>query len=321
MVSTPPLESVTGADSLNDALADPGASVAVIADPFAGREAALDRAERALDGGDRTRVEPEGGPPSVGEEPLVVDDCHHLYARRVGGFDRIDAFLDRVAASSTQVVTSWNRYSWQYLDATRDVADPFHHVLSVPAMASDRIADAIRARNEPLPTFESPPSGHDSMFTAVTYEIPLPRRGPLSVEIPVVDIDYVSAWLGARDVPEPDAIVFERLERLSGGNLGVASAIWEQCVSGEAVVPDDLYRPVDRSFDPGDGATEVLGVAVAKEAVTRDELAAVVPDVRLDRTLHSLADHGFLTVDDVVRLRPGGLPSALESLKRRRWQW
>lgn len=81
--------------------------VAVVGDPFSGRETVLDRAVRDLDatriglgpgdGIDEVRDGIEGG-------PVVVEDCQHLYERRVGGFGDLSAFLDDLAGVDTPEV-------------------------------------------------------------------------------------------------------------------------------------------------------------------------------------------------------------------------
>lgn len=161
----PPTESERGATELEEALRDPDGTVAVVADPFFDREAVLDHAENALDA-TRGRLAPAAGTlPDFSARPVVVDDCHHLYARRVGGFDPLDRFLERLASASGPVVTSWNRYSWNYLDAVRGLGDTFRHVRTLPSLSTERIAAAIRDRREPLPTFETTPGRGDSPLT------------------------------------------------------------------------------------------------------------------------------------------------------------
>jgi hypothetical protein len=319
----PPIESERGADRFDDALADPDGSVAVVADPFFDREAVLDHARTALDAA-RVRLEPDATQaslPDLSDRPVVVDDCHHLYARRVGGFDRLDRFLDRLASASCRIVTSWNRYSWNYLDAVCDVGDAFRHVVALPALSAEAVAATVREHVGALPAFEEPPGDEASAITSTTVGVPIPRRDPVPIRVPVVDVDYVTAWLGTRDRPEPEELAFQRLARLSNGNPGVAAAVWDACVGdAETVTATDLELPVERS-DLRDGAAHVLGVAVAKGTVTREELRAVVPDASLDRALRTLADCGFVATGDRVRLRPEGLPNALALLDRRRWLW
>jgi len=321
----PPLDSEKGADRLADALDATDSTVAVVGPPFAGRESILDRAATALDAPTRVRITPDDDPalPDA-DRPLILDDCHHYYAHRIGGFEALDRFLDRLASASGRVVTSWNRYSWNYLDAVRDLSDAFRHVFTMPSLSADEIATEVRSTVDADPSFEHPGDGRASLVTSVEYRVPVPFSDGSSraVRLPTVDIDYLTGWLRRRESPTAEALVFERLARLADGNPGVARAVWEQCVaSADVLTPSDVSLPVERGLDVGDDAARVLGVLVPKEVVTRHELAAVVPDVALTRTLRLLADGDFVVDDDPVRLRPGGLPSATDTLERRRWLW
>jgi hypothetical protein len=324
MAPLPPVESERGADCLDDALASADATVAVVAAPFAGREAVLDRVEAALDDPARVHVAPEEPTLPDPDGPLLLDDCHHYYRHRIGGFDALDDALDRLATSTDRVVTSWNRHSWNYLDAVRDLSGAFGHVFAIPPLSADAIADAVRSSVDAWPTFEHSADGRASPVTSVECRVPVPlsAREPLVIRVPTVDVDYVSGWLRGREPPTAKALVFERLTRLVDGNPGVATAVWDGHLAGtETLTPADVSLPVERELDLGDDEARVAGVLVPKEVVTRSELAAVVPDVALDRTLRSLADRGIAAGDDPVRLRPGGLPSAADSLERRRWLW
>lgn len=321
--SIPPTESEKGADSLDDVLSDADAAVAVVAPPFAGRDSILDRAAAALDAPTRVRLSFDSPDFDLDDGATVLDDCHHRYAHRIGGFDPLDDALDRIASSSGRTVTSWNRHSWNYLDAVRDLAADFDHVLSVSSLSTEHLAEVVHPPDGVWPTFEHPSSGRASLVTSVECRVPIPRRDgdSLAFRLPTVDVDYLAEWLRSRDPPTARDLVFQRLARISGGNPGVAAAVWEQCADG-TVTPDDIALPVERGRDVSDDAARVLGVLVPKEAVAREELAAVVSDVALDRTLRTLVADGFVDDDgDVIRLRPGGLPSALESLERRRWLW
>jgi hypothetical protein len=175
----PPVDVEGDAEGLDDALADPAGTVAVVADPFFDHETVLDHAASTLDA-TRVRLGPgTESVPTFDDGPVVADGCHHLYARRVGGFDPIDRFLDRLASASCRVVTSWNRYSWNYLHAVRDLGDAFRHVLTLPSLWAERIGATIRARDDALPTFEDPSGGNVSPVTTVTYE-EQPRRRPVA---------------------------------------------------------------------------------------------------------------------------------------------
>jgi hypothetical protein len=113
-------------EALETALESADGPIAVVGAPFAGRSRVLDRAEQVLDA-TRTRFEPAGDHETLveglGDGPLVIDDCQHLYDRRIGGFEPLSVTLDALAGTSSPVVTGWNAHAWSYLDAVRDIGD------------------------------------------------------------------------------------------------------------------------------------------------------------------------------------------------------
>jgi len=77
--------------------------------------------------------------------PVVIEDCQHLYERRIGGFEALSAFLDELANADVTVVTGWNRYAWVYLAAVQALDRGFSSPLrSSPSRRTDR---GTRARS------------------------------------------------------------------------------------------------------------------------------------------------------------------------------
>lgn len=315
----PPLETERGAASLDAALAASAPTVAVVADPFAGREAVLDGAEASLSAPTRTTLAPGDATVPALDGPTLVDDCHHLYTRRIGGFDRLDSFLDRVGRADAPVVTAWNGYAWAYLDATRTVGDAFDHVFRVAPRSADAIAAAVRERCAVPDVFTA--DTDPSLFGMRPRTLALPRGRTASVAVPTVDVDALVGRVADRDDPDPETLVFRRLARLSNGNPGVAAAVWAASVDGDTVTPADLSLPAASGPDLSSDAAHLLRLVAVNDRVGRADLAAAAPDVALDRTLRSLSTRGFVEGEDPVTLRPDALPAAVDHLHGRRLVW
>lgn len=290
--------------------------LAVVGDPFAGRETVLDAAADRLDA-DRIRLDPEGDLdarfPVDGDAPVVVDDCQHLYTQRIGGFEPLDRFLDWLARVDRPVVTGWNRYAWAYLTATRglDRAVPAH--VELQPVEAGAVAALVRRRYRTTPRFRLDEPGTDRVVELRRRTVDW-RDRTWSVPYPVLDL---SALRGSRrgDVSPKDA-VFERLAAVSGGNLGVATALWEQH-DGAAIRPSDIVAPgTDLTLDRE--AAFCLRLVLAKESVTRAELADVVgPGV--DRILARLARDDLVRRDgSLVSLRPAALRRVVRETERGR---
>ena len=131
---------------------------------------------------------------------------------------------------------------------------------------------------------------------------------------PTVDRAYLAAALRDTD-PTPRDVVLERLAQASGGNLGVAAALWDRA-EGEPVRPSDVPTPAsDRDLD--DDEAFLLRVLLAKERAPRRELAAVVGETA-DRVVARLARAGLVTAaEGTVAIDPVGVPVATAAVERR----
>jgi len=318
---------------------DAGGPLAVVGSPFAGRRAVLDHLADRLDA-TRVHVGPAGPDPAGGGEPdrdhpadvdrrvptgpdaddptgavveavtggpTVVSGCHHLYTRRVGGFEPLDAFLDAVAGAESPVVTGWNRYAWSYLAAVRDLDRTVTERVEVGPLEPARLAELLLARYGDVPTFEREETGR-SLFTRRQVSV-----AGFDLSLPALD----RAALAARrdDDPDPRDVVFERLSAVSDGNVGVATALWERARGSEirpSDVPDVGQPALDRE------TAFCLRVVLASEALCRAELAAVVGD-DTELALGRLRREGLVVVDgDRVALSPAGVPTAVAETERER---
>jgi len=130
----PPAETV---EAFEDCL-DSTDTVAVVAAPWSGRTALLERAgERE---GRTESVSPGEAEPRVlpDAERVLVADCHRFFRREVDGFDRVESLSRAVAGTDAAVVTGWNATAWAYLDETTEIAAAFDEVFEVPPLGADQ---------------------------------------------------------------------------------------------------------------------------------------------------------------------------------------
>lgn len=301
-------------ESLDTALeGTDGWPLAVVGDPFAGREVVLDYAAAQLDA-TRFSLDPGADVGAVrealGDGPVVIDGCQQLYERRIGGFAPLEEFLRLLATADTPVVAGWNRYAWAYLTRVRELDEAFATHVDVGPVSAERLAELLLARYDTAPEFVAEEPDRDGPVTVRRFEVTVAGR-PRSLPVPVP-----TALLAESSPPNPRDVVFERLAAASGGNVGVAAALWEQG-RGETMRPSDVGVPEDDlSLDRDESFC--LRVLLAKERVARDELAALV-DSDLDRILDRLRRAGLATQSAaVVSLDPARLPAAITHTEKRR---
>ena len=318
--------------------------LAVVGSPFAGRRVILDHVAARLDAtrvhvgpagpdlggatGEATADHPEvevdrrvpTGPDAddpgtavaatvTAGAPTVVSGCHHLYTRRVGGFDPLEKCLDAVAGADATVVTGWNRYAWSYLAAVGDVDADVPERVDVGPVATDRLAELLLAQYGETPVFvddERP----DGLVTVRRVSV-----AGFEVPVPALDRLALAALLDRDPDPDPRDVVFERLAAVSEGNVGIAVALWERS-QGTEVRPGDIAGPDAISL--GRETAFCLRVVLAKERVARSELEAVVGG-DLERVLGRLRRAELVTVDDdTVALEPAAVPAAVAETERER---
>ncbi len=290
--------------------------LAVVGPPFGGRETVLETAVERL-GAERIRLAPGDGPadlPEPGEDPLVVEDCQHLYKRAIDGFEPVERFLGSLAGAGTPVVTGWNRYAWAYLTAVRRVEREFPARVDVGPVATEAIAERLLERYDETPRFlpDDPEKGglvtirrHSVEWRGHGVEVPVPVPNPIAIE----------AWRGGAD-PDPEDVVFERLAAVSNGSVGVATAIWESR-RGDEIRPSDVVA-AGADVDVDRDEAFCLRIVLAKERVERAELAEILGD-RLDRTLTRLVREGLVATDgNLVCLEPAAVPSVVTATDRGR---
>jgi hypothetical protein len=300
------------AEAFEAALEAAEGPVAVVGAPFGGRSRVLDHAAEALDA-DRMTLDPSANRETLvealGDGPLVVDDCQHLYERRVGGFESLAATLGALAKTSELVVTGWNSYAWSYLDAVRDVEDVFVHRFFVRKLPPEDIASFVRDHTESLPTFRHDERDAD-LLTIREHSL---GEGRLTVPVPVLERDRLRAVFETTD--DPETAVFNRLAGAADGNPGVALALWERSRRGGEIRPSDVASPsVDLDHAGAFLLRVVLSQSLVSEAMLADRFG-----VDAERPLGRLERAGIVSREaEGVRLEPTGVPAAIDATERRR---
>ncbi len=311
---------------VGEGLTERGTNVAVVGGPYVGRDVLLDHVEREL--AVETHREALGGvvrelPAFPESEAVVIDDCQSLYTREVGGFDALEAFLDRAAVSDRPFVTAWNRYAWTYLTAVRDVGESFTEVVRVPRVEPEGIAAMLLSRG-PTPEFvETDDEGPVGVVDLEWARVSVGGR-TVPVPVPEVNAEYVTSQalsLG-EGMTDAQAVVFEKVARASRGNPGVAAAVWERSVRDGTVAPVDVEAD-DRELRVDDDEAFVLELLLAKGALSLATLSSVLDRLPAQRIVQSLADRGHVLVgeDDRVTLAPESLRAVVDHLGGRRLVW
>jgi hypothetical protein len=287
--------------------------LAVIGSPFGGRETVLARAADRLDA-HHVRFDADTNADDAVDAlaggPVVVEGCHHLFTRTVGGFRPLSRFLDALAETETTAVTGWNRFAWSYLDAVRGIETVFPTHIEVGTLSGEDITEVVEANTTERPTFLRDETD-ESPLTVRRREVTVANR---TVSVPVPALDRKAIVARRTEDLDPKTATFERLAAVSDGNPGAALAIWERCVDDE-VRPTGIEAP-DLDADLDREAAFCLRIVLSTERVDRGTLTDRIGP-RTPRLLGQFARAGIVTSEDgTVRLQPAGVPTAIAVTER-----
>lgn len=303
-------------------------NVAVIADPFSCREVLVEYADESF-GVVSERVSFDGVVDSPDDiefpntEVVVIDGCHYLYTRQIGGYDVLDHFLSMVVDRDAMFVTAWNRYAWDYIAAIRDVEHVFPVQIRVPTLDSGGITELLVSQYGPeMPEFVQTDTGGRVKSVGIDHHtVSLLDGHSVSVPVPSLNLEYITSRSNTDQYGNVEAVVFEKLTYLSDGNPGIAGRLWERSVRDGEIAPA-YVEEVETTIDLDADEAFLLELVLAKEEMEIRTLQDVLVSVPVKRSLGTLIHQEVLERSgDTVRLVPERLYAAVEHLQRRQLIW
>ncbi|MBN1236004.1 MAG: hypothetical protein JW999_08140 [Methanotrichaceae archaeon] len=264
---------------------------------------------------------------------VLVDNCHFLYMRKIGGFQMLDDFLNLVASSSKLFITTWNIYTWNYLSRLFPLQQIFPTKIELPKLNSQDLKEMIMSSCEWEMSFEEEQTSQEEkilQFTRTPFEVkPLNR----TLQIPVPTFDYAALksrlpdrFNGSKkkETVSVEDKVFNRLLDHSEGNPGVAKAIWMRSVSRAegAIKPGDIIKPqhkIDLNYDQA----FLLYIILCMERISIEELKDIIdPNADVNRSVHDLKKNGLISVEnELLSIMPEALHSIESYLKSMQLVW
>jgi hypothetical protein len=299
-------------------------NVAVIADPFSGRTTLVQEIQR-ISGEKITYISYYSVISEKGflaeiekaESIVILDNCHFLAQRKIGGFDRLDEFLRFLINSERLFITTWNSFAWAYLDQVMNIRAFFPVTVQIPQMSEENIKQMILSQYDtPLHFISHEEWPEEKILSRVTRTISLPFSGQRK-EIPWIRIK----WRRGEKKAVEDRI-FDRLNKIAYGNPGVARIIWEQHISPPEITLEkipDLPCMVDLDVNEAFLLLNILSMESIQERDLREIAGTEFP---IDKALFRLGSAGLVEeAEGYYSIRPEALRCVVEFLKRQRMVW
>lgn len=303
-------------------------NLAVISDPFYGESELMDRVE-GMTGEEVIRIDARSLIRNfeVLEEAtgriVIVEDAHSLYRRKIGGFETMNRFLNLLATSDRLFITSWNSYSWGYLEEVLKIGRYFPEKIRLSKMSADEIREMILSGyEEDELTFvkEEIANGEElKVFHRGAYQKTLLGHS-LEIPYPVIDVRSIRSRLERNEKKSPEEIFFEKLARISNGNPGVVERLWKGALDYPEV--SNLKDPPSIDLDRDESFA--LSIVLSKGSVEMDELGDVLEPLGLSarNIANLLEERGLVEIDgEVASMRAESLKNIVEHLRRLRLVW
>ncbi len=312
----------------------PRSNIAIIAEPFSGRSELLykiselhrDRETNILfsrlvsDENFLHTLEKSG-------DIVLVDNCQFLCSRKIGGFEKLDIFLDAVASSNKLFITTWNQFSWNYLRFFYPLESIFAVRIELPRLGPEELKKMVMATCEWQITFaEEEKTKKEKWLEFSEFPVDLaPFKRTLRVPVPRIDYSVLKSRFPAKiwsseqkDGTSAEDKVFQRLKDASEGNPGVAKAIWKKSVPNAegAIKPGDVTKPqykIDLNYDQA----FLLYTILCMESVSIEELKGIIdPNTNVNRFVQDLERTGLISVEnETLSIMPMALHSIESYLK------
>lgn len=361
LVRTPGLKEEIGKIQTTIADFDQGkqANVAIITEPFAGKTTLLEEIEKRNPGKVtkitfsslvhskekitfRENIRENIRENSVQSNPdspnllpenskriVLLDNCHFLYMRKVGGFEALYEFLDMISSRKRIFITTWNLYSWNYLDASFGLAKYFPVQIRIPEFSREELKTLILGGyKEGEITFEDNSKEEKEPFLyLMKYPLKLILLGKeISIPLPKGNIsNFKKRFMKKEEQPGAEDRTFEKIYLESRGNPGLALRIWELGLEYPGVRPEKIGSfsfEIELEYEEA----FVLSQILSHQRLKKEEIAGITGSWdgnRAGEVLFRLLAQELVTIDEesYYELRPEALHSIVFFLKKLRLVW
>jgi len=324
-------------------------NVAIIAGPLSGKSTLINEIEKLnltratkITFSGIIRDKKEISLPEDTKRVVLIDNCQFLYMRKTGGFDILYEFLGMVSSQSRMFVTTWNIYSWKYLNEAFGIGKYFPVQVFIPALEKEDLKTLIlkRYREGEIKFDNDGESEEEPLIYVSEYPLDLALLGR-RVDIPILKInmsylkrrlhgeeeEYERKTEKARKEENKEETaeyrVFEKIYMESKGNPGVALKVWELGLDYPHIAPKNIGQSsydIKLEYDE----TFVLNLILSYQSLKKSEIADMMGSMlRVSEVFFQLLNQEliFEGEDNFFRIRPEALCSVIAYLKKLRLVW
>ncbi|MCZ7397808.1 MAG: hypothetical protein O8C59_04800 [Candidatus Methanoperedens sp.] len=308
-------------------------NVAIISEPYAGRTALMNEIEKMnpqkvtkYSFSSIVKNKDEIILSEHSKRIVLIDDCQFLYMRKIGGFDVLKEFLNLISNPAILFITTWNLYSWKYLDEVSKIGKFFPVQINLPKFTTSQLKESILSgyEKEEIKFVEDVEFEKEKIINLMKYPISI-KPWNKAINLPYFKINYNILKLRLLKKEERVAIedmIFEKIHHVSNGNPGVAKIVWQRSLEYPIIKPSKIK---DESFNIELDYDEsfVLNIILSTKSIKNNDLSQIVGlDFQVEKIIFQLSKLGLIKAEDgSCIIRPEALKSVVEFLKKSRLVW
>lgn len=263
---------------------------------------------------------------------VLLDNCHFLYVRKPGGFDVFYEFLDIISSQNRIFVTTWNIYSWKYLNQAFEIGKYFPVKVIIPAFEKEDIKSLILQKYEEgeIVFNNGGEVEEEPLLYKSEYPLDLALLGrKISIPIPRINVNYLKRRFlnekgeEGKEQKTAEDRVFEKIDLESKGNPGVAQRIWELGLDYPHIKPENIGNfSYDMELEQEEAY--VLSLILSYQSLTKNEINEMTGSaLKTGEALFRLLNQEliFKCEDNSFRVRPEALRSVIAYLEKLRLVW
>jgi len=324
----------TIAEAIEQSGSDTPSHIAIIAEPMGGRTTIVAEIRRLY--GDRVYYLPlefvikQDALPDftcLVNDIILIDNCQFLTTRVIGGFDVLDTFLRMQITSKKIFITTWNAHSWQYLSSVMSIDAYFPTIVALSKIDTPVLKQIILTRHKSGEIrFLDEGSAERSIFFSVIHRtVRLPFTST-EISVPWIKLNFFVMRSGLsrkkRVQISIEDIIFEKINRISDGNTGVAILLWDTSLKDNTI---SLSAITENSYSISLDTNEsfILSVILSMESLHAKDLSAIAAgEMDIERVLYRLVQQD-LVIDNAgyYSIAPFALKHVTDYLRKTRRLW
>ncbi|MCL7410820.1 MAG: hypothetical protein M8350_03295 [Methanosarcinaceae archaeon] len=307
-------------------------NIAIIAEPFGGKTTLLNEIEKNnplyITKVSLSSIVKDISEIKVKNENriMIFDHCEFLYMGRIGGFDILDEFLKTIISSDKMFITTWNVYSWNYLDAAINIGKMFPIQIKLSKFSVDYIKQSLLStyKEDEIQFVDDIAIKKDKLVKLMKYPLNVMSfKKPINIPYIKINRNILKIRLSKKkeNITVQD-IIFEKINHISNGNPGIAEIVWKKSIQYPLIKPswiNEFSFNIDLNYDEA----FILSIILSMKSIKREDLVKIIgSDFRIDFIIFTLLKQDLITAhDDDFLIRPEAFKSVVLFLNKLRLVW